>query len=232
MSRVVAALLTSILLAIGCGHSAGSAVADAAAGDDASTGDDASADAGASGDSSADAAPDSNALDGTPMRRQCTGTFGSALSQTFGRLDGYLVAIVPPGTRGCNGDSSHVHLQVLVNNAVYDVAVNVDGMFHQQDLAPPGAPWSEGWHTGVNDSYAMLGVHSTMFMQSTPAQLAPVVEQALASANHVSVWATGYGPTGAHLVHYQGRRNDGMVVINPLSPTAHALMFAFHGDTF
>lgn len=224
---------TSIAL-VACGTSASSAGApdagpatdDAAASDDAATND-------AGADASADAAPEANALDGTPMRRQCTSAFGNALSTSFGRLDGFLVAIVAPGTRGCNGDSSHVHLQVLANNAVYDVAVNVDGMFHEQDLAPPpGNAWSEGWHTGVGDTYSGLGVHSSQFAQSTVAQLGPKVEQALANANHVSVWATGYGPTGVHLVHYQGRNNDGMVVINPLSPTAHVLMFAFQGDTF
>ncbi len=199
-------------------------------GDDASVGDDASMLADASSDTTA--SPDSDGLDGTPMRRACTGAFGSALTMSFGRLDGYLVAIVPLGNRGCNGDGSHVHLQVLVQSSVYDVAVNVDGLFHEQDLAPPGAAWVEGWHTGVNDTYSSLGVHASQFAASTPAQLAPKVEALLAKANHVSVYATGYGPTGVHLVHFQGRGNDGMIVINPLSPTAHALMFAFQGDSF
>jgi len=36
--------------------------------------------------------------DGTPTRQTCTSNFGDALSAqaTYGRLDGYLVAIVPP----------------------------------------------------------------------------------------------------------------------------------------
>src|SRR5690349_19176230 len=103
--------------------------------------------------------------DGTPMRMQCTSQFGNALSTTFGRLDGYLVAIVPPGGGPCNADSGHVHLQVKVNGAVYDIAVDV-GSGSMQDvhtttrdiaLAPA---WSEGWHTGIPNSYVSMGVHS------------------------------------------------------------------------
>src|SRR3954468_20291603 len=68
-----------------------------------------------------------DAVDGTPMRRACTSTFGTALSPVYGRMDGYLVAIVPPApsTAPCNADLGHLHLQVLINGAVYDVAVNV-----------------------------------------------------------------------------------------------------------
>jgi hypothetical protein len=234
--RAVASLLTSLLFGavgfVACGGHTSSSNApsgDGGAGDDASQmGDDASSNDSSTGDASSEA---SN-TDGTPTRRQCTSTFGNALDTSFGRLDGYLVAIVPPNQRGCNGDNAHVHLQILMKGAVYDAAVNVDGEFHQQDLKAPGAPWSEGWHTGLSDYYANLGVHSNAFTQSTVAQLAPVVEQALANANHISVWATGYGPTGVHLVHYHGGFSDGMVIVDPLSPTSHALMFAFQGDTF
>src|SRR5262245_11877839 len=43
--------------------------------------------------------------DGTPTRQPCTSTFGSAMSATFGRLDGFLVSIVNPNTTtSCRGD--------------------------------------------------------------------------------------------------------------------------------
>jgi hypothetical protein len=32
------------------------------------------------------------------------------LSGSRGRLDGFLVAVLPPGTKGCDGDAHHVHL--------------------------------------------------------------------------------------------------------------------------
>src|SRR5690349_2831550 len=80
-------------------------------------------------DASGDTAPGIDgtldAVDGAPMRLPCTGSFGSALSTSYGRLDGYLVAIVPPGNGGCNADTDHIHLQVKMNGAIYDVAVNV-----------------------------------------------------------------------------------------------------------
>lgn len=206
---------------------AGAAGVDASSGDDAAPGDDASSPA-------ADASPTSDAgtgIDGTPTRKMCTAALGNALTTSFGRLDGFLVAIVPVGQRSCNGDSTHVHLQVAAMNATYDVAVNVDGLFHQQDVAL-AAGWTEGWHTGIANSYSTLGAHSSAFMPTNVAALAMTVESALANANHVSVFATGYGPDGVHLVHYKGRSSDGMVVIDPLGPTPHALMFAFQGDTF
>src|SRR5438067_2630794 len=67
--------------------------------------------------------------DGTPTRQSCTGSFGSQLSSRFGRLDGYVVSVVAPGgSRACNGDSGHVHLQLSMNGKIYDVAVNTDAL--------------------------------------------------------------------------------------------------------
>src|SRR5262245_28138772 len=71
-----------------------------------------------------DAAVDTE--DGAPVRQPCTDSFGSALTAEYGRLDGILVAIVRPGSGPCNADSGHVHLQVRVDSAVYDVAINVE----------------------------------------------------------------------------------------------------------
>src|SRR5512140_496287 len=59
--------------------------------------------------------PDAGTGDGTPTRLPCTGTFGSAMSATYGRLDGFLVSIVNPlQSASCRGDDNHIHLQVLV----------------------------------------------------------------------------------------------------------------------
>ncbi len=228
------AFLFAIAGFVACGGSHSGVVAPS---DDAGVaGDAADSDASVVADASSDTsvAPDGsgNGVDGTPTRKQCTAALGNALTTTFGRLDGYLVAIVPVGQRSCNGDSTHVHLQVSALNATYDVAVNVDGLFHQQDVALGGAAWTEGWHTNVTNAYPTIGAHSSAFATTTVNALAMTVETALANANHVTVYATGYGPTGAHLVHYKGRSDDGMVVIDPLGPKPHALMFAFQGDTF
>jgi hypothetical protein len=190
-------------------------------------------------------------LDGTPMRRPCTSTFGSALSPEFGRMDGYLVAIVLPGSSSgpCNSDLGHVHLQVQVTGAVYDVAVNIgtndatnDVHSTTLDHALIGPAWSEGWHpratvATVAIDYAALGVHSNTLPLRTEAENVSALMTELATANHVSIYATGYSPTpsGAHLVHRStsGRSGeDGMVVTQPLSPTAHARLFSFTGQVF
>lgn len=179
-----------------------------------------------------------SAADGTPTRMPCTSNFGSALSTTFGRLDGYLVAIVPPGTGGCNADRGHVHLQVKVNGAIYDIAVDVGSGSQQdvhtttRDLPLPGPAWSEGWHTGVSNSYVAMGVHSGDLQLEDNAQLTSDVMNDLATVNHISVYATGYGPDGAHLVHYNGSQDDGLLVTEPLSNPAHARLFSFTTQSF
>jgi hypothetical protein len=113
--------------------------------------------------------------DGTPTRQTCTSDFGDALSAqpTFGRLDGFLVAIVPPANmQSCNDDDSHVHLQVRMSGMIYDVAIDVtdettmmdDVHTTPLDIAMPDAmPWTEGWHTGttVLADYVALGLHDT-----------------------------------------------------------------------
>jgi hypothetical protein len=173
--------------------------------------------------------PPPDPSDGTPTRQQCTGNFGSSLTSNHGRLDGILVSVVNiGGSHSCNGDSTHVHLQVRMGGAVYDIAVNSDTLVAERDLALPDGAWSEGWHTSDSLDYATLGLHSSDFaMPSSPGALAMQIEKDLATANHISVFATGYGPTGAHLVHRQGGGRDGALVIHPLSSPAHLMMFTF-----
>ncbi|HVO30485.1 MAG TPA: hypothetical protein VMV18_07105 [bacterium] len=183
-----------------------------------------------------------SATDGTPTRQACTSNFGSGItggSGTFGRLDGYLVSIVPPGsTSGCNDDSSHVHLQIQMHGGIYDVAVNVHDntggnvLFTESDIADPDGSWSEGWHAGDTLDYVNLGLHASAFTAMSESSLSQKIEAELAQANHVSVFATAYGPAGVHDVHRQSGGNDGAIVIQPLSGTAHVLFFHFADQTF
>ncbi len=192
-------------------------------------------------DGSRDAAPDGAVVhvdDGTPTRQACTSTFGTALTKTFGRMDGYLVAIVPPGNGGCNADSNHLHLQVRVNGAIYDVAVDVDSPTIEdvhtgtRDLPLIGAAWSEGWHPGGLVDYVSLGVHSVDLPLGTKPGLVSEMTNDLASANHVSIYATGYGPDGAHLVHRNGNGHDGVIVTQPLSSPSHMRFLSFTSQSF
>ena len=179
--------------------------------------------------------------DGAPVRLACTGSFGSAMTATFGRLDGILVSIVPiNGSSTCRGDDNHVHLQVRVNGNVEDIAVNTASTTGNPDVdvltitAPlRGGAWTEGWHPGQTLDYATsLGVSSGDFTERTPAQVASLVSSTLANANHVSIFTTGFDATGGHLIHREGSNHDGAIVINPLSANPEYLLFHFTTQTF
>lgn len=166
--------------------------------------------------------------------------FGDALTQSYGRLDGILVAIVLPNARGCRGDDNHLHLQISAAAAIYDIAVNIgeadpatnDVHSTEHDLALIGPPWSEGWHLDVAPAdYTLLGVHAGDLPLHSQADNTQALVDQLAIANHVSIYATGFGPDGAHLVH-RNAGGDGMVVTEPLSPVSHARLFSFTNQTF
>lgn len=177
-------------------------------------------------------ASDASAGDGTPVRKACVSSFGSGLSGTSGRLDGTVVAVVSPGTRTCSGDRTHVHLQVLSNGSVYDVAANVDGGYiAEKDVPLPKGAFAEGWHRGASLDYVSdLGLHSTDFRTGSLSDLTQELETALASANHVSVFGTIYNHGGMHLIHRsKSGGSDGAIVTEPLAPQAR--VFAFHFDS-
>ncbi|HEY4238292.1 MAG TPA: hypothetical protein VGM88_00675 [Kofleriaceae bacterium] len=190
-------------------------------------------------DTPVDVGFDANMVDdGTPTRQPCTSNFGSGLTEAFGRLDGYLVAIVPPGGGPCNADSDHVHLQIQMNGDIYDVAITASDTstddVHTTTIDNPliGPAWSEGWHTGTLVDYVALGKHSTDIPLQTKEQITSAVTADLATVNHISVYGTGYGPDGAHLVHRNGSGHDGLLVTEPLSTPAHLRMFSFSDQTF
>jgi hypothetical protein len=176
--------------------------------------------------------------DGTPTRRACTNDFGSALTEEHGRLDGILVAIVAPTQHSCNADNNHLHLQVKSGNQIYDVAVTLASAEGVEDVNSTtwdgdlqSGAWSEGWHAGANLNYVALGLRSREFAPRTKDQLVDDITAELATANHISIFGTGYGPDGMHLVH---RKNglDGAIVIRPLSALPHYLVFKFADNYF
>lgn len=189
---------------------------------------------------------DGSIADGSATRQPCTSDFGDGLSAqaTFGRLDGYLVAIVAPSNmQACNDDNSHVHLQVRMQGMIYDIAIDVtdestmidDVHTTTRDIAMPGTtPWSEGWHTSADllSDYVTLGLHDTDIMLEAKADLVQILQTDLATANHVSVYTTSYGSDGAHLVHRNGSGHDGLLVTNPLATPPHIRFFSFTDQSF
>lgn len=193
------------------------------------------------GDGVADAGSDPPAMhvaDGPPTRLPCTRSFGSALTRTFGRLDGYLVAIVVPGGSQCNSDEDHVLLQVKAADVIYEIAVNV-GAPNREDvrataieLPLPGPAWEEGWHPGLTLDYSSVGLNASDFTLATRANHTQAIVSDLAAANHVSIFATAWGGGGAHLVHRNGSGRDGAIITEPLSRPAHLRLFAFSNQSF
>ena len=189
-------------------------------------------------------AESSSSLDGTPSYTpSCTllsAETGTAINTMHGRLDGYLAFVVPIGGSGkCNGDDSHLHLQVRMNANIYDVAVDTgqfdgDVNLYEADMPIPDGAWSEGWHGDDALTYTSLGIHSGQFTPEEPSALGEKLLTELAGVNHVSVFGTGYSSgNGCHDVHYHdGDGQDGALVIEPLSPTPHVLFFRFSTDSF
>ena len=240
--RFVRALLafgaTGVLVTIvACGDSTASNGGSTSSGDD---GGSASTDEGGAstdgGASTADAAPASRNATCTPLSQQN----GTAVSTSYGRLDGTLVYVVGIGqSRACNGDDSHVHLQVEVSGNVYDVAVDIgtnsdEVGFEESSIAVPGGAWSEGWHGSDALSYKSVGVHSSDMPLTAPHTLGTDLENLLVSTSRISIFCTGYSQdNGCHDVHYDdGSGRDGAIVLDPTSTNSPVVFFRFSSQSF
>jgi hypothetical protein len=166
---------------------------------------------------------------------------GTLVNTTHGRLDGTLVYVIPPGgPHSCNGDDSHVHMQISVSGLIYDVAVDIgsasggDVGYDELTLALPGGAWSEGWHGSDTLAYPALGLHTASFTTLDPTDMATKVESWLATVSQVSVFCTGYSQgDGCHDVHYKdGSGEDGAIVLDPLAATPSILFFRFTDQSF
>ncbi|MBI4815836.1 MAG: hypothetical protein HY791_06250 [Deltaproteobacteria bacterium] len=176
----------------------------------------------------------------------CVASFGDELTNGFGRIDGTLVAIVEPTDTECplfNDD--HLVLEVMMMGKVYRMVVNIvsDGRsgtdtrvrLAELDHDLPGPPWAEGWHTGLSLDYpSTLGVHSstTSFVPFEMSALVERVADNLELGQPMSVYASSQNrPSGAHLVHRNGERDDGAIVASA-STAPRFLLFAFDGQVF
>lgn len=183
------------------------------------------------------------ASDGTPSYSStCTPLSqqnGTAIDTYHGRLDGLLSYVVPQGgPKACNGDYSHVHLQVRAGGNVYDVAVDIgkfqgDVLMYEANMPLPDGAWSEGWHGSDALDYVSLGLKSSQFTPMSPSGVAKKLESELSGVNHISVFGTGYSQhNGCHDIHYVGSGRDGAIVLQPLSAHPHVLFFHFSTQSF
>jgi len=156
--------------------------------------------------------------------------------EVFGALEAELVSIVPPGTRDCPSDPSHLHLQLLIDTKRYDVAVTIDSDFgaplaiHVQKRPPASLP-PDGWSDATFDYNRDIGTPSADYEALTRDALLTRLQDELAIAARVRVHGRSYmDGTGVHNVHRNGRDRDGVIVIHRVEPDggdrAIALRFA------
>jgi hypothetical protein len=197
-----------------------------------------------SGGGTTDGAPADASLD-AGKDAMCASTFGSALTDDFGRVDGTVVAVVAPGTERCAmPNRDHVIVQVDFGGAVYRMVVNVLSSGADPDIrvravnAPLPAPaFAAGWHPGLALDYPRdLGVHSGAgwdaldLTEATAWAAAPIDVGA-----PIAVYATSSGGTfahSAHLIHRNGGGEDGAIVIDPTGASPRWLLFSFADQTF
>lgn len=167
----------------------------------------------------------------------CASTFGTALTNAFGRVDGTIVAVVPPAHPTCAApNSDHLVIQVSFGDAVHRMVVNVESILLDELDAPLAGPaWSEGWHTGVAFDY-MTTLHepSTNFQSHTMAEAVELITDQLEIGAKISVFGSSSGGTyanSAHLIHRNASNKDGAIVINP-DTNPHYLLARFSNQTF
>jgi hypothetical protein len=187
-----------------------------------------------------DAAPD--ALADVNKAATCATTFGESLTNAFGRLDGTVLAIVPPNDQTCAmPNMTHLVIQVTMSGAAYRMVVDVlsdsgdpNVSFYELDAPLEDGAWAEGWHAGVNLDYVTtLKVHSPSFTSMTQATLVTKVTSEIVLGSKISVFATSMDePDSAHLVHRNLTNEDGAIVVGPDTKTPHYLLFRFAEQTF
>jgi hypothetical protein len=196
-------------------------------------------------DASVDTSVEDDASDDVNKAAPCAATFGSALTNAFGRVDGTVVAVVPAGDETCAmPNSTHLVIQVLVQGAVYRMVVDVLSdeptdsgseavMDYEMDAPLAAGAWSEGWHPGVALDYVQtLGVHTSQFTLIDEADVEAKIASEIRLGAHISVFATSDDePSSAHLVHRNLTNQDGAIVISP-DTAPHYFLIQFQDQTF
>jgi hypothetical protein len=239
MNRVVVLAGVGFFIAAAAGACGGSTSSDAANAQDSGVSSDDGATGATSDGSSSEASSSSDA--GNADIGTCVSSFGNAMDNNYGRLDGTLHAIVRPQDQKCampNG--THVDLEMDFGGATYRLLIDVQSdtgtdtrvLYLTKNAPLPGDPWSEGWHTSnVSLDYpTTFGVHSGDFTPYALADLTNIIVGELTIGEKLSIYAMGFG-TGGHDIHRNVARNeDGAVVIGPDTANPKMLLFHFQDD--
>ncbi|HEY0255019.1 MAG TPA: hypothetical protein VGC41_26010 [Kofleriaceae bacterium] len=190
---------------------------------------------------SPDASPDGP--DVPEKAKTCATTFGAELTNSFGRIDGTVLAVIPPNYQGCaQPNSTHAVVQVTFGGAAYRMVVNVLSTsgeprvyLGESDAALAGGAFAEGWHPGFGLDYVTnLNVHKATFTLADQATAAARVYDMIEIGAPISIFATSGGPPqadSAHLIHRNDPNEDGALVLDPMG-SPHYLLTAFDNDGF
>lgn len=169
--------------------------------------------------------------------KACASQFGSLFTESNGRADGTLVAIVRPVDQQCaEPNATHVTLQLSILGQVQRLVVSVEDVAVASVQKPLiGPPFAEGWHLDQHLEYATdLGIHSDDFTQLTLEGAVDFVCSHLEIGDPVSVFAYSDGskPSSAHQIHSNDNYPDGAIVTNPTSASPTYLLFRFANQVF
>jgi hypothetical protein len=171
----------------------------------------------------------------------CVATFGQDLTNGFGRLDGTLVAVVPPTNTSCPAvNSTHLVLEIRANGNVYRIVAAVSSTIGnpvmalaERDATLEGPVWTEGWNLGIAfDFVNTLGLHRLDFTPTPEPQLIAAITAKLVIGAKVSVFGTVENePDSAHLIHRNAPDEDGGIIINP-DNSPHYMLMRFDNQLF
>jgi hypothetical protein len=181
-------------------------------------------------------------IDPSGKAANCATTFGTSLTASFGRLDGTVLAVVPPDDQACTApNATHLVVQATMGGAAYRLVIDVlsnqgspDVSFFELDAPLTGPTWSDGWHPSQTLDYVTtLAVHKTQFTAKHEADLVTKITSEIALGAHISIFATATSaePDSAHLVHRNLTNADGAIVIDP-DTAPHYLLMAFDEQSF
>jgi hypothetical protein len=171
----------------------------------------------------------------------CVSQFGDALTEGFGRLDGTLVAVVPPGSDCPRPNSTHIILEVRQGGDVYRMVTAIVSDFGnpvmalaERDAALAGPAWQEGWHLGVAFDYVnTLGLHRLDFTPTPMQDLIDTIDRAAVIGSRVSVFATVEDQhDSAHLIHRNQSNRDGAIVFDADGASPHYFLLRFDNQLF
>lgn len=166
--------------------------------------------------------------------------FGTGLPVGFGRIDGTVLAVVPPGYQCPLPNRTHLIIEVQTAAGVYRMVVDVlsnqgnpNVFFHELDARLAGDAWADGWHPAQQLDYpTTLGIHTLDFVETREADLVEAISAQIDLGARISIFATvGDESDSAHLVHKQTPNGDGAIVVHP-DTAPHYLTLRFDEQLF